>query len=260
MTKTPETLKLESALRKNCKRNGFFGCEEVTIGFPADGHGDEIADFIDMHVDGRVTCYEIKVTLADLKSENKLSWYGDLNYLVVSATLARKISNWDLYIPPWVGVYSSTDLIRVRPAKRRMLSQERRTMLKDSLIRTLYNKMCEARQAGDIHRLRQLEKEKKESEKQLEIFRQKVDRTIWTVEDYMRYYRLNHQNASYSLEQDAKRQRKEYEKRKAGMLTWQKEERGWRCPTCGKVQPQATPYCSFCGCDLRLLESPAKSV
>lgn len=254
MAKTPETLKLEHALQENCARNGIFGCEEVTIGFPCDGHGDEIADFVSMHATGILTCYEIKVTLADLKSENKLSWYGDLNYLVVAKSLEQKVTNWDLYIPPWVGVYSSPSLMRIRIAKKRILSQTQRTMLKDSLIRTLYNKMCEARQAADISALRALAKEKKESEQRLETYRQEVERTIWTVEDYTRFYRLNHQNPTYSLAWDAKVQRQEYEKRKQGIFTWQKENCGWKCPACGKVQNAPTPYCACCGCDLRLLQ------
>ncbi len=254
MAKTPETRKLEQALQENCDRNALFGCEEVTIGFPSDGYGDEIADFVAMHADGTLICYEIKVTMADLKSENKLSWYGDLNYLVVAKSLEQKVTNWNLYIPPWVGVYSSARLERVRIAKRRILSEAQRAMLKNSLIRTLYNKMREARAAGDLHYLRTLLQQVKEGERQLETFKEKVDRTIWTVDDYTRYYRLNHQDPSYSLEQDAKAQREAYRRRKAGLYTWRKTEQGWQCPVCGRTQAKPTPYCASCGSDLRPLE------
>lgn len=57
---------------------------------------------------GSLRCYEIKVTLADLKSKVKKSWYGLYNYLFVTSELYEKIANnLSDYIPDYVGVVVS---------------------------------------------------------------------------------------------------------------------------------------------------------
>jgi hypothetical protein len=83
LAKRKETLELEDALAKNTREKRIYGCEEITIGFYNNGHGNEIVDFMTMDFKGIVKCYEIKVTLQDLKSSAKKSWYGHYNYLVV---------------------------------------------------------------------------------------------------------------------------------------------------------------------------------
>ena len=82
--KTKETKNLEKALDALSKAKREYGCEEVTIGFKSSGHGDEIVDYMTMDAKGIFKCYELKVTLQDLKTDNKKSFYGDYNYLVVS--------------------------------------------------------------------------------------------------------------------------------------------------------------------------------
>lgn len=68
MAKRRETLEIEETLRQMCKKRGIYGCEEVTIGFYNNGHGNEIVDFCTMDSKGVLRCYEIKVTMPDLKS------------------------------------------------------------------------------------------------------------------------------------------------------------------------------------------------
>lgn len=87
MAKTEETKMLERSLEERSRKKREYGCEEVTIGFKHEGHGDEIVDYMTMDADEVFRCYELKVTLADLKTDNKLSWYGDYNYLVISDLL-----------------------------------------------------------------------------------------------------------------------------------------------------------------------------
>lgn len=68
MAKSENTLKIEQALHQSCREKRLYGCEEVTIGFPNNGHGNEIVDFMSMDSKGIIRCYEIKVSLADLRS------------------------------------------------------------------------------------------------------------------------------------------------------------------------------------------------
>jgi hypothetical protein len=69
MAKRKETVELENALIKNTREKRIYGCEEITIGFYNGGKGNEIVDFMTMDSKGIIKCYEIKVTLEDLKSK-----------------------------------------------------------------------------------------------------------------------------------------------------------------------------------------------
>ena len=141
--KTQETLEIEDQLRKMCRKKRLYGCKEVTIGFYNSGHGNEICDFMTMDSKGIVKCYEIKVTLTDLRSHAKKSWYGHYNYLVISPDLYKKIDEWDSEIPADVGiiVHYTSEMESVRRAKKRELSTEEEIMVKESLIRSMYYKM-----------------------------------------------------------------------------------------------------------------------
>lgn len=71
MGKSQDTLTLENVLIQNTKKKRIYGCEEITIGFYNNGHGNEVVDFMTMDSKGTIKCYEIKVTLQDLKSNAK---------------------------------------------------------------------------------------------------------------------------------------------------------------------------------------------
>ena len=91
MSKTKQTLEIEQALIK--RTNSILGCYgalEVTIG-RSGSKGYERCDYVEFDTSGEIRCYEIKVTMGDLKSKNKLSYLGDRNYLVVPAKLADEI-------------------------------------------------------------------------------------------------------------------------------------------------------------------------
>lgn len=48
MAKTKITEGIETALNDMCRSKRLYGCEEVTIVFPNNGHGNEIVDFMTM--------------------------------------------------------------------------------------------------------------------------------------------------------------------------------------------------------------------
>lgn len=93
MAKRQETLDIETALEQMCREKRIYGCKEVTIGFPHQKMGNEICDFVTMDSKGTFRCYEIKVSLADLQSSAKKSWYGMYNYLVITKELADKVGD-----------------------------------------------------------------------------------------------------------------------------------------------------------------------
>ncbi len=91
--KTQQTIEIERALvRRTQEKVGCYGALEVTIG-RAGSSGYERCDYVEFDTSGEIRCYEIKVTMSDLKSKNKLSYLGDKNYLVVPAELADEILN-----------------------------------------------------------------------------------------------------------------------------------------------------------------------
>jgi len=172
MAKRKETLEIEKALNEMCREKRIYGCEEVTIGFFNNGHGDEIADFVTMDSKGIIRCYEIKVTLQDLKSSAKKSWYGHYNYLVVSDELLGKVDNWDKYIPSHVGLmsayevkysklYKSCQLRTVSNPKQQKINQETSMMLKESIIRSMFYKMLKYKDSADMEKIKGLKKESK---------------------------------------------------------------------------------------------------
>lgn len=158
--KTKETLEIEDQLRKMCRKKRLYGCEEVTIGFYNSGHGNEICDFMTMDSKGVVKCYEIKVTLADLRSHAKKSWYGHYNYLVISPDLYKKIDDWGEEIPADIGiiVHYTSEMESVRRAKKRELSVKDEIMVKESLIRSMYYKMDKYYRIADGSLLKEAKK------------------------------------------------------------------------------------------------------
>ena len=181
MAKRKETVEIEEKLHYMCKRRRIYGCEEVTIGFYNAGKGNEIVDFCTMDSKGVIRCYEIKVTLADLKSKAKKSWYGHYNYLVVTRELLEKIKdNIEDYIPDYVGVAipcpdSWSDGIEICcNAKRQQISSEQELMMKESMIRSMSYKIQKIRNAADLENMSKLQSEIRKLDKQNDTYRKQI--------------------------------------------------------------------------------------
>lgn len=183
MAKRKETLGIEEALYKDTKEKRIYGCEEVTIGFYNNGHGNEIVDFITMDSKCIIKCYEIKVTLQDLKSKAKKSWYGHYNYLVVSRELYDKVDDWNMYLPSNVGLiigyqqnYNGTEYYTLSSnirSKRTDINKETEIMLKESMVRSIYFKMCKYKGYSDIDKQQKLNKYVSSLEKENKRLKQK---------------------------------------------------------------------------------------
>ena len=171
MAKRKETVEIEKKLHDMCRKRRIYGCEEVTIGFFGNGHGNEIVDYCTMDSKGVLRCYEIKVTLADLKSKAKKSWYGHYNYLFVTSELWRKIQgDLEKYIPEYVGVAipcltSWSDGVEiVRNAKKQDILNEQESMMKESMVRSMYYKMSKYRDASNVEHVSELSRNLKKCE------------------------------------------------------------------------------------------------
>lgn len=141
---------------KQTRQKRIYGCEEITIGFYNNGRGNEVVDFMTMDSKGIIKCYELKVTLQDLKSDAKKSWYGHYNYLVVSRELYDKVDNWSDYIPDHIGIIVGEYLESKRKAKRCDISSETEIMLKESIIRSMFWKMQKYKDAQSLDKQKQL--------------------------------------------------------------------------------------------------------
>ena len=202
IAKRKDTIALEQLLAYETKTKRIYGCEEVTIGFWRDGMGNEHVDFMTFDTKQIIKCYEIKVTMEDLKSHAKKSFYGHYNYLVVTPELydkivKSKINLEDYNIPNWVGIivgYYDKDnkprfinsLESKRKAKKQDISDEQFDMLKSSLIRTLYWKMEKYKSTADGSSLKIAKKEAYNYKKQYDSERS-MRRTMSTA-----IYRMNH--------------------------------------------------------------------
>jgi len=153
--KTNLTKKIENALLDRCfasnnhKLAKWYGCKEVTIGFPNDRilETDNIVDFLayDRNADN-FYCFEIKVSVEDLNSDAVLSFVGNYNYLVISEdiwykhreTLQNKLNNLEdvgLYI------YENDKLKVLKNGKKKQITDKVKQTLKNSLIRSLFYKL-----------------------------------------------------------------------------------------------------------------------
>lgn len=158
LSKRKDTLEIEQALIKATREGKSYGCEEITIGFVNQGYGNEIVDFMTMDSKGVFRCYEIKVTVEDLKSHAKKSWYGHYNYLVVSQELYSKISDWSQYLPSGVGVIRyGYDLEVVIKPKRQNVSSDMCLILSQSMSRSMYYKMLKYYNSQDLENIKKLQ-------------------------------------------------------------------------------------------------------
>lgn len=105
---------------------------------------------------GIIKCYEIKVTLQDLKSNAKKSWFGHYNYLVVTQELFDQIDDFKKYIPNHIGVLIGTTSSGIKAVKQN-ISKEQEMMLKESLVRSIYLKLQKHRNAQSLDKVRKLQ-------------------------------------------------------------------------------------------------------
>lgn len=127
MAKNEATLQLERDIYNATKKQGVFGCYEVTIGW----YGSERVDYITYDTKGIWRCYEIKSSLSDFRSKAKLSFHGHYNYFVLTDELYEKVKD---EIPSHIGIYVGNRL-KKRPKKQELGVDEE--ILKSSLIRSL---------------------------------------------------------------------------------------------------------------------------
>lgn len=141
MSKTDLTRQAEKCLWAYTNKMGVFGCFEVTIGW----FGDERVDYITYSTDNSIRCYEIKVTLADLKSKAKQTFIGDYNYLVVTAELWEAIQadeklGWKYY-NEGILIFNehshSIGIASVKKAKKRNVTIGIRATVLESMVRSL---------------------------------------------------------------------------------------------------------------------------
>lgn len=99
--KTQTTKKLEKLLSQKFDSRSEFYVFECTYGW----YGKEIVDCIMYNCQREVYCYEIKQSVQDFHSKNKLSFFGNKNYFVMPYELYKKVEQ-EIYINfPNVGVY-----------------------------------------------------------------------------------------------------------------------------------------------------------
>lgn len=100
--KTERTKKLEKLLANHFNDRNEFYVFECTLGW----YGSEIVDCVMYNCNREIYCYEIKQSVQDFHSKNKLSFFGNKNYFVMPYELYEKVKN---EIPPKIGVYIAID-------------------------------------------------------------------------------------------------------------------------------------------------------
>lgn len=128
IAKTEQTIKLEQEIWQATRKQGVFGCFEVTIGW----FGEERVDYITYDTKGIWRCYEIKISKSDFHSKAHNTFLGHFNYYVMPQELYDEVQS---EIPNHIGVYVNKRCIK-KSKKQRLKVDEQ--VLKNSLIRSLY--------------------------------------------------------------------------------------------------------------------------
>lgn len=183
IAKTELTTQLERQIYSATKKQGTFGCFEVTIGW----FGYERVDYITYDTKGIWRCYEVKVSVADFRSKSKKTFCGHYNYYVMTKELYEKVKD---EIPSHIGVYFGNNCFK-RAKKQELLVDE--LILKNSLIRSLSREADKLYKSADPIKMntmqRQINYERKEKER-YRIEYQVLHRTVrekygrnWDVEE-----------------------------------------------------------------------------
>lgn len=169
IAKSDLTIKLEREIWKATRKQGVFGCFEVTIGW----FGKERVDYITYDTSGIWRCYEIKVSKADFNSIAKLSFLGHYNYYVMTRDLYDLVKN---EIPKNIGVYVGSAC--VKRSKRQELGVDEQ-ILKNSMIRSLAREYQKQYDSGIPSKVEYLRRENN----RLRSERQKYYRDYYDLRD-----------------------------------------------------------------------------
>lgn len=146
--KTQKTKDLERLLANHFNTRNEFFVFECTYGW----YGNEIVDCIMYNCQREVCCYEIKQSLQDFHSKNKLSFFGNKNYFVMPYELYQKVSseiynnfpNVGVYVPIKTPKYGDKDyvydvydkLLCIKPTRKQVLKADKEVIL-SSMLRSM---------------------------------------------------------------------------------------------------------------------------
>lgn len=114
--KTQQTIEIEEAIIRRFNNMREHAVLEVTIGYL----GNEICDAVKYDVKGNFTCFEIKTSVDDFRSKNKVSFHGHFNCYVLTNEVYEKVKD---EIPKYIGVYTICGrglFCRKRPTRKKM--------------------------------------------------------------------------------------------------------------------------------------------
>ncbi|MED2035320.1 hypothetical protein P4V74_29530, partial [Bacillus thuringiensis] len=166
MAKTEVTTEMERQIYAATKKQGVFGCFEVTIGW----FGKERVDYLTLDTKGIWRCYEVKVSVSDFRSKASKTFCGHYNYYVMPRELYEKVKS---EIPSHIGVYIGGWL--EKRAKKQDLAVEE-DILKASLIRSLSreaDKLIKSDNPSTVESLqRQIRYERKQKEEYRRMYQE----------------------------------------------------------------------------------------
>lgn len=157
---------------------------------------------------GILKCYEIKVTLQDLKSDAKKSWFGHYNYLVVTQELFNQIDNFSNYIPKHIGVLIGTRSSGIKAVKQE-IPIEQEIMLKESLVRSIYFKLEKYRNAQNLDNVRKLRSKVNQLEKEKNGYRNRALDAEFVIDTYQEY-KLENDGVAINLRELAESERDKF--------------------------------------------------
>lgn len=158
---------------------------------------------------GIIKCYELKVTLQDLKSDARKSWYGHYNYLVIGRELYNQVSDWSEYIPKHIGIIVGESLESRRKAQKCEVTTDTEIMLKESMVRSMYYKMQKYKDAQSLEKQKQLQSHIRRLERERENAYDRALKAERIISDYETYKYYN-DGVDIDLEALAKEEKEKF--------------------------------------------------
>jgi hypothetical protein len=166
LAETELTKQMKTSIWNATKKQGVFGCFEVTIGW----FGNERVDYLTYDTKGIFRCYEVKISKADFHSKAKNTFIGNYNYYVMPYELYKQVKD---EIPKHVGVYlGKTDhpASCEKRASKQVLKVDK-DIIKDSMIRSMNRDVEKVLKEGNEFLVQRYKRQIKELEEERNNYR-----------------------------------------------------------------------------------------
>ena len=119
-----------------------------------------------------------------------------------------------MYIPRNVGILVGNQLVSKRNCKRQDLDKKTEIMLKESMIRSMFYKMCKYKDAQSVKKQREMQSEIRSLKKEKKMWYDRALKNSLIISNYETYKCLNENLDFFDLEKEGNKLKEQYRSKK----------------------------------------------